>query len=245
MPDHLVSPRTFRGHDSVMSASMSGAKSQSRPVRHALVVEDSASLRALIAGAVTSLGFEVDAVADSKSAMKAFAHSDPDLLIADVDLGSRPNGVELAHILRSQAPYLGIVFLTHFPTPESAAHNLVLPERSAFVNKSSLTDLSDLERSIESALSDEAEPAVITAGAEVNPLAALTAGQLSVLADIAAGYTNAEIAVRRGSSVRAAERMIVRTFDALGLSDDPAHNPRVMAAMLYARHAGLPPGTAT
>ena len=91
---------------------MSGAKSQSRPVRHALVVEDSASLRALIAGAVTSLGFEVDAVADSKSAMKAFAHSDPDLLIADVDLGSRPNGVELAHILRSQAPYLGIVFLT-------------------------------------------------------------------------------------------------------------------------------------
>lgn len=38
---------------------------------------------------------EVEAVADSKSAMKAFVHSDPDLLIPDVDLGSRPNGVEL------------------------------------------------------------------------------------------------------------------------------------------------------
>ena len=218
---------------------------EARPVRHALVVEDSASLRVLIAGAVASLGLEVEAVANAKAAMKAFANSDPDLLIADVDLGSRPNGVELAHILRSQAPYLGVVFLTHYPTPESAALNLVLPERSAFVNKSSLTDISDLKRSIESALSDEAEPAVITSGAEVNPLAPLTAGQLAVLADIAAGYTNAEIAARRGSSIRAAERMIVRTFEALGLSEDPTHNPRVVAAMLYARHAGLPSGAVT
>ncbi len=211
-----------------------------RPIRHALVVEDSNSLRALITGAIASLGFVVEAVADAKSAMRAFGSFDPDVLIADIDLGSRPNGVELAHILRSQAPYIGVVFLTHYPTPESAAQNLVLPERSSFVNKSSLTDLSDLARSIESALSDEVEPARIVAAKAANPLVSLTAGQLAVLADIAAGYTNAEIAERRGSSVRATERMIVRTFEALGLSDDPTHNPRVMAAMMYARHAGLP-----
>lgn len=210
-----------------------------RPLRHALVVEDSASLRALITGAVASLGFAVEAVADAKSAMRIFGPLDPDVLIADIDLGSRPNGVELAHILRSQAPYIGVVFLTHYPTPESAAQNLVLPERSSFVNKSSLTDLSDLARSIESALSDDARPTRIVAEA-ANPLVALTSGQLAVLADIAAGYTNAEIAERRGSSVRATERMIVRTYEALGLPDDPSHNPRVMAAMLYARHAGLP-----
>ena len=213
---------------------------QARPERYALVVEDSASLRALITGAVASLGFVVEAVADARSAMRLFPSLDPDVLIADIDLGSRPNGVELAHILRSQAPYIGVVFLTHFPTPESAAHGMALPERSAFVNKSSLTDLADLARSIESSLSDEAEPARIVAAEEANPLVVLTAGQLAVLADLAAGYTNAEIAERRGSSLRATERMIVRTFEALGLSDDPAHNPRVTAAMLYARHAGLP-----
>ena len=211
----------------------------SRPLRHALVVEDSASLRALITGAVASLGFAVEAVADAKSALRIFGSLDPDVLIADIDLGSRPNGVELAHILRSQAPYIGVVFLTHYPTPESAAQNLVLPERSSFVNKSSLTDMSDLARSIESALSDDARPTRIVAEA-ANPLVALTSGQLAVLADIAAGYTNAEIAERRGSSVRATERMIVRTYEALGLPDDPSHNPRVMAAILYARHAGLP-----
>ncbi len=214
-----------------------------RPLRRALVVEDNAALPALITGAVASLGFDVDTVADARAALRAFAQGDPDLLIADVDLGSRPNGIELAHILRSQAPYIGVVFLTHYPTPESAAQQLVLPERSAFVNKSSLTDLADLARSIESALSDEGTPESIVASTEVNPLAALTPGQMGVLADVAAGYTNAEIAVRRGSSVRATERMIARTFDALGLADDPTHNPRVVAAMLYARHAGIPAET--
>ena len=214
-----------------------------RPLRRALVVEDNAALRALITGAVASLGFDVDTVADARAALRAFAQGDPDLLIADVDLGSRPNGIELAHILRSQAPYIGVVFLTHYPTPEAAAQQLVLPERSAFVNKSSLTDLDDLARSIESALSDEGTPESIVASTEVNPLAALTPGQMGVLADVAAGYTNAEIAVRRGSSVRATERMIARTFDALGLADDPTHNPRVVAAMLYARHAGIPAET--
>lgn len=43
---------------------------QPRPERYALVVEDSASLRALITGAVSSLGFVVEAVADAKAAMR-------------------------------------------------------------------------------------------------------------------------------------------------------------------------------
>ena len=223
-----------------MSPTSMTGRDQAVPRRLALVVEDSASLRALIAGAVSSLGFAVEAASDAKSAMRLFHTLDPDVLIADIDLGSRPNGVELAHILRAQASYLGVVFLTHFPTPESAAHGMALPERSSFVNKTSLTDLDDLARSIEAALSDDMEPPRIVASSEANPLAALTAGQLTVLADIAAGYTNAEIAERRGSSLRATERMIVRTFDALGLSENPSHNPRVRAAMIYARYAGLP-----
>lgn len=210
------------------------------PVRQALVVEDNASLRALISGAVASLGFEVQGVRDAKAALVAFSKGDPDLLIADIDLGSRPNGVELAHILRAQAPYIGVVFLTHYPNPSAAAHLMVLPERSAFLNKAMLSDISQLADCIESSLSDRAEPMKLIASQETNPLAVLTPGQMATLADIAAGLTNAEIAARRGSSVRATERMVTRMFDALGLVDDPQHNPRVKAAMMYARYAGLP-----
>jgi DNA-binding NarL/FixJ family response regulator len=219
---------------------MAAARASKSPVRHALVVEDNASLRVLISGAVASMGFEVEAVGDAKSALRAFAKGDPDLLIADIDLGSRPNGVELAHILRAQAPYIGVVFLTHYPNPAAAAHHMVLPERSAFLNKSMLTDLSELAECIESSLSDQAEPTRIVATPEANPLAVLTPGQMATLADIAGGLTNAEIAARRGSSVRATERMVTRMFEALGLSEDPQHNPRVKAAMMYARYAGLP-----
>ena len=186
------------------------------------------------------MGFEVESVRDAKAALLAFSKGDPDLLIADIDLGSRPNGVELAHILRAQAPYIGVVFLTHYPNPAAAAHHMVLPERSAFLNKSMLTDLSELAECIESSLSDQAEPTHIVATQDANPLAVLTPGQMATLADIAAGLTNAEIAARRGGSIRATERMVTRMFDALGLVDDPQHNPRVKAAMMYARYAGLP-----
>ena len=213
------------------------------PARQALVVEDNSSLRALIAGAVASMGFEVEAVRDAKAALLAFSKGDPDLLIADIDLGSRPNGVELAHILRAQAPYIGVVFLTHYPTPAAAAHHMVLPERSAFLNKSMLTNIGELAQCIESSLSDEAEPLQLIATQDANPLAVLTPGQMATLADIAAGLTNGEIAARRGSSVRATERMVTRMFDALGLSEEPQHNPRVKAAMMYVRYAGLPAET--
>ena len=239
MTDHRRPKRTSARHTCPV---IKGETTRS-PVRQALIVEDNASLRALISGAVASMGFEVEGVADAKAALRAFTKGDPDLLIADIDLGSRPNGVELAHILRAQAPYIGVVFLTHYPSPAAAAHTMVLPERAAFLNKSILTDLSELAQCIESSLSDVGEPMQMIATQESNPLAILTPGQMATLADIAAGLTNAEIAARRGSSVRATERMVTRMFEALGLSDDPQHNPRVKAAMMYARYAGLPAET--
>ena len=59
--------RTFWGHNRYMSAPVDPPR-QPRPQRYALVVEDSPSLRALISGAVSSLGFIVEAVADAKAA---------------------------------------------------------------------------------------------------------------------------------------------------------------------------------
>jgi DNA-binding NarL/FixJ family response regulator len=97
-----------------------------------------------------------------------------------------------------------------------------------------------LAECIESSLADDTEPVHLIATDAFNPLAVLTPGQMATLADIATGLTNVEIAARRGGSVRATERMVTRMFDALGLVDDPQHNPRVLAAMMYARYAGLP-----
>ncbi|PII81380.1 hypothetical protein BMH32_02425 [Leucobacter sp. OLJS4] len=47
-----------------------------------------------------------------RCALAAFAEVDPDALVADIDLDSSPDGIELATALRRIAPHLGVVFLT-------------------------------------------------------------------------------------------------------------------------------------
>ncbi len=42
------------------------------------------------------------------------------------------------------------------------------------------------------------------------------------------------------SSLRSVEKMVTRTFDALGVNHNPDINPRVAAAQLYVRRFGLP-----
>jgi DNA-binding NarL/FixJ family response regulator len=50
---------------------------------------------------------------------------------------------------------------------------------------------------------------------------------------LAEGYTNAAIAVRRGTSLRATEALVQRTFSTLGLKNDEDFNPRVLAVRMW------------
>ena len=207
--------------------------------RRLLIVEDNSSVRALLEGAVRGMGFDVEAVADSRAAILSAGTFDPDVVILDVDLGDRPNGVELGHLLRMRSAHLGIVFFTHYPSRSLARGDLDLPAGSAFVNKSSLTNPDELRRAIESTLSDSSEPVTVARDVPDNPLVRLTRRQLEVLSDIASGYTNAEIAERRQRSLSATERLVARTFTALNIPDDSTRNPRVLATRLYLQFASL------
>jgi DNA-binding NarL/FixJ family response regulator len=209
------------------------------PTRRILIVEDHDSVRALLGGTLRSLGFEVSAVADARSAIRQLDAFDPDGVVLDIDLGARPTGVELGHLLRTLAPHLGIVFFTNYPSPDQARGGADLPERSGFVNKNSLVEAEELRAAIDASLSDHLPPAEISPSPKDNPLGALTPAQLGVLADIAAGYTNSEIARRRDASVSATERLIARTFQALHIPTEGSRNPRVVATRLYVKHASV------
>jgi len=212
----------------------------SRPARGVLLVEDQTPIRTLLAEALERAGFEVTACASSKTALAAFTKSDPDLLIADIDLGSRPNGVELATILRAKAPYLGLLFITNYPSIRAFERTITPPERYAFLQKDLLDSTDRLLEVVESALTDVAEPKQSIAPIEESLIFSLTPTQLEILRAIASGLTNNEIAHRRGSSLRAVEKMVARIFEALGLSDDAGTNPRVIATNLYTRTYGYP-----
>lgn len=196
-------------------------------------------LQVLVADALRGADFEVTSFGSADQAIAKFRTMQFDVLITDIELPGRPNGVELAAILRAQDPGLAIVFMTNFPSATAFANTIAPPTPYAFLQKSQLDSTQVLIDVVESALDETRPLSVVSEGAD-NPLAHLTTIQLDVVRLIAAGLTNAEIARRRGTNQRAVERMTYRIFAMLDINNDPHYNPRVVISNLYARTYGHP-----
>lgn len=220
-----------------------------------LVVEDQAALRMLLCDLLERHGFETAAAPDAAAATALFAEFDPDALLTDIDLGTRPSGAELAVMLAALAPHLAVVFLSSYPRAAAGTSAMGIP-RAVFVSKQDLDSPGALLAALEDALSTRpapsppvppaspapgsaASPAPRSAASSApeppspDPLAALTRHQLDILAMIARGWSNERIAEETGGTVRAVERSISRLFDRLRVGGDPTVNPRVAAAATY------------
>lgn len=197
-------------------------------------------MRALVERSLRDDGFRVESVDSSRRAIREFDSIDPDVLVTDIDLGDRPNGIELATLLRAQAPYLGVVFLTNYSSVDAIDSRVLPPEHAAFVHKGSIDDPDQLRQAIDSTLDDSSDALYLAKPSDDDPLARLSGAQLGVLKQIAEGWNNAEIAAQRGVTLRSAERLITRTFEALGVSSDDKRNARVLATRLYIRSHGVP-----
>lgn len=206
-------------------------------MRRVLVVEDQPAMRALLCDMLTHRGFEATGAADAAGATAAFAEMDPDVLLTDIDLGSRPSGVELAVMLAGLAPHLAVVFLSSFPAAVAAAGRQG-PRGAVFVSKLDVTSADVVVDAIEAALSSTVPPAP---PARQSPLTRLTKRQIDVLALVARGCSNEEIARERGTTTRAVERTVSRIFDRLDLGRTPGTNPRVRASALYLAEFGSAP----
>lgn len=200
-------------------------------VRRVLVVEDQAALRMLVCDMLERCGWETAAAADAAEAARLFAEFDPDALLTDIDLGSRPSGAELASMLSELAPHLGIVFLSSYPRAAAGAKVMGL-DRAVFVSKQDLGSPADLVAALEVALSTGPVPTP-SVPPPTDALGTLTRHQLEVLAMIARGWSNEQIAEASGSTVRAVERSVSRLFERLGVTGDAAVSSRVAAATMY------------
>lgn len=206
--------------------------------RSVLVVEDDGLLRDLIARALEGRGFLVETAATAADAKRAFGRLDPDGAVIDIELGAGPNGFDLAESLRSTAPHLAIVFLTHLPDARFAERDpQTLPPGIAYLRKSALTEvdtlvatLDEVMRGMPGAARHDLDPQ--------RPLADLTRKQVEVLRLIAQGLTNADIAQRRGVSVKAVEDTVGRICTVLGLEAGADVNLRVSAARRYLEATG-------
>lgn len=210
-------------------------------VRRVLVVEDDEFVRGLVAHTLGEAGFEVEAVGGVVEATKAFDDCDPDALVVDVHLGPGPTGIELAHSLVARSPGVAVLAMSNYPSAASAGVSIGLADDTPFVCKSDLTSPSVLLDALEAVLRNSRTEVMAVAGSD-SPLSRLTAGQIDVLRLMAEGWTNADIAEKRKSSLRSVEQMAHRLFTRLGVSDDPRKSARVEAVKLYARVFGIPGG---
>jgi DNA-binding NarL/FixJ family response regulator len=208
--------------------------------RRVLVVEDHALMRSLVADAFAQRGFEPTTAPSAVEALRLVEDADPDLLVTDIDLGSRPNGVELATILRERAPHIAVMFLSNLSREAAAAQARDTVAGASFVNKGAIGSVDELVDAAEAVLVDRPVEHLSGASGAQGALLRLSPAQRETTRLLASGLTNAEIARRRGVSVRAVEKSVERVFQALGLTGDDGIAPRVAAATLYTATYGDP-----
>lgn len=197
--------------------------------RRALIVDDEAVFRTLIAAAVSDFGFETHTIASAAEVADALEDFDPDIVLLDLALGEGPNGIDVLRFIEEYYDWVSVLILSSYRSPDLVAKlEIPLSPRIGYVVKSDVVDLDVLQNAIEQTLASE--PPRRTSTADVPNI---TRSQAEVLRLMAEGLSNAAIAGQRGCSVRALERIIARLYAALGLSEDADANARVMAVGLY------------
>ena len=207
--------------------------------RTIVVVENESLLRDLIARSLEAAGFSVSTAANAADAKRAVKAADPDACVVDIELGPGPNGFDFAEFLGRDSPDVGVVFLTNLPDPRFANREAkTVKQNQAYLRKSQLVDSKELIEAVDAVLKEERVSDFRHDQKETRPLVALSRRQISVLKLVSDGFSNAQIAEARGTTVRAVEGMVSRIFHALGIDAQGAGNARVEATKMYLAASG-------
>ena len=134
-----------------------------KPLR-VIVVEDDSFSRTTLKAALQLQGIEViHDTSNISSAIKIARTSSPDAAVIDLDLGSGPNGMDLAIGLRKSNPAIGIVLLTGFVDPRLLDSALTkLPRGTQYLVKQQVPNIESvlgaIEESIAAATSKKSMP---------------------------------------------------------------------------------------
>ena len=208
--------------------------------RNVLVVEDDALLRELIATALESNGYAVQAAGDIAEAKRILRSTDPDGVVLDIDLGQGPTGFDFAQIISKENPGTGIVFLTQLPDPRfSPTDENGIPTGVAYIRKSALADLNVLYEALDLAMRGQVTKLYRHDLDTERPFAKLTVKQIEVLKLMAQGNSNVQIATARGTSLKSTEDAIRRACAAIGIDGLADGNSRTRAVAKFISVVGL------
>ena len=204
-----------------------------------IMVEDDPFTRATLGDALATHGFDIRArVGTAYEAIEAQRIHDPQVALLDLDLGVGASGIDVAIALREQNPKIGIVILTTYKDPRLLNSNLPsLPEGAIFLNKLQMNSTAKIAFQISLAivkpLAKRALPWI-----RRGPLSSMSAMQIEILKDIAAGLSTSEIARKRGVTEQAIDRSINRISKNLGIPKSADSNLRVQIVREYFKNKG-------
>jgi DNA-binding NarL/FixJ family response regulator len=193
----------------------------------------------------TDPDIEVAAVCgDLDSLLAAVEKEHPDVVVTDIRMppGNSDEGIQAAERLRTSDPDVGVVVLSQYATPSYA---LALLEggsaRRSYLLKERVHEPDQLVSAIRAVAAGGSviDPKVVEAlvaedaRGERSPLKSLTARELDVLREMAAGKSNAAIGESLFLAERSVEKVIHSIFLKLGLTWEPSVNKRVKAVILY------------
>lgn len=186
-------------------------------------------LREVLEGA----NFEVESVKSVADAIAKIDSFDPHAVITDLNFGvSGPSGADLLQFIEKDHPWIGKVVLTSHASPALAIPNgVAIPAGVRYLVKSELASISDLIGAVEESISQSTSPTERPVLEHDRVVISSTQGEILLL--LSEGYTNAAIARKRGTSLRAAETLIQRTFASLGIKTDEDFNPRILAVRMW------------
>lgn len=208
--------------------------------RRILLVEDERLIASLLEESLRAQGFGVVTASSAADALARIDDFDPDAALIDIALGDGPNGIDLAHVLHAEYPWVALLILTKQPDPRLAGvAESDLPPGCGFLRKEMVRNAEHLLECLESVFAARV-PEVRHDTDPHRPLAVLTRAQIEVLRLIALGYNNDAIAERRGVSRSSVERSIIRIFRSLQIETHGDLNPRVEAARQFMLASGIP-----
>ncbi|MEV0086774.1 response regulator transcription factor [Saccharopolyspora sp. NPDC050642] len=209
-----------------------------------VLAEDGVLLREGLAGLLDRFGFEVvAAVGDADALTTAVAEHDPDLVITDIRMppGFTDEGLRAAVELRRANPGLAVVALSQYVERSYAAELLDSHggERVGYLLKDRVVDVEDFAGVLRHVVAGGTvvDPQVVRQllNRQRDPLAALSVREREVLALVAEGHSNGEIARRLVVSEAAVGKHVGNILAKLNLPPAEDTNRRVLAVLAYLR----------
>jgi DNA-binding NarL/FixJ family response regulator len=208
-----------------------------------VVAEDLYLLRNGIVGLLEAHGHEVvGTAATGPETLDALLTHRPDVAIIDVRMPptNTDEGLRAALDARKQVPGLPVLVLSQH-VEQLYARELLADQAGGvgYLLKDRVFDADQFLDALErvagggTALDASVVSKLLARPAATSRLADLTERELSVLALMAEGLSNAAIAERLFLSEGAISKYTTTTFDKLGIHDDGAANRRVLAVLAY------------